>query len=330
MQVSDDFFNGRIGWAEQLLFSVQVIERGNREFRHPSLIRSETVSNSVTWEISDDEIRIKADLFTIPQLLVTRPDFAKRVRAYTPTRAIDIGVDRDLQTEFSGIPVQPTFMANHGILTLEERTAYLLQAKLTYDAFVSEWNAFADLQQNLWAWIYHDEGLLKFSADTSNPGADYFFSRLVGFPGTGNYSGYRGEYPAIRGVDRTNYEEKVTAWLLDSGTTARSNGVAVSNDSYVLWLASELSSISANRAAVAKKSIDPRYIYRFNPGPPTLIESSGNDGPTGVPDQGNFDPAINDNPGRDLLEELVDREQPLSAELGGGLSTAPINTLPEC
>lgn len=332
MQVDDNFFSGRIGWAEQLLFSIQVIERGNREFRHPNLVRSEVVGNSVTWDFSDDEIRIKADLYTVSQLLVNQPDFTKRVRAYTPTRAIDVGVDRDLQTKFTGIPVQSTLMADKNIITLEERTGYLLQAKIIYDALVKEWNDFADLQENLWAWIYHAEGLLEFSRDFSKPGANYHFSLLVGFPGTGDYLGYQGEYPAIRDVDRANYEAKITGWLLDAGITARSNGVAVSNDTYILWLAEQLTSISASAANVAKKSIDPRYIYRFNPAlrlTPVIV-GADNEGSTGVLDQGNTDPAINDNPGGDLLEELADREQPLSAELGGGLSTAPINTLPEC
>jgi hypothetical protein len=331
MQVADSFFVGRVGWAEQLLFSVQTIERANREFRHPSLIQAEVIEQSVVWDAVDNVVSIKADFYTIPQLLVNRPTMAKRVRAYTPTRAIDVGIDRDLITTFCGIPIQPDLMADKNIDTLEERTAYLLYAKLVHDDLVAEWNLFADIQENLWLKIYRDEGLLEFSANELHPGALNHFTLLAGFAGTGLYSGIPERAGFIRGVSRASYQAAITQWLIDSGTTARSSGVAVDNDSYINWLADQLSTISANTAAVAKKSIDPRYVYRFNPIVPLPPIISGEDnGTTGTPDIGAPDPANNESPGKTLLEQLANQEQPLTAELGGGLNTAPINTLPEC
>lgn len=333
MEVSDGFFSGRVGWAEQLLFSIQTQRRANLEFRHPRLLNEEVIDQATLWSATDEEINIKADYYLIPQLLVNRPTMAKRVRAYTPTRAIDVGIDRDLAATFTGIPIPPNLMVDRQIDTLEERTAYLLQAKSIYDEMVFEWNLFADIQENLWLKIYEAEGLLSFSRDDQSPGAEYHFSMLAGFAGTGIFSGLVLATPGyIRNVSRLTYESAVTQWLLDSGTTARTGGIAVDNDSYVLWLASQLSTISASREFVAKKSIDPRVIYRYNPVLPqgTLNAANGGDGVSGVPDSGSPDPANDNSPAQNLLEELAGKDAPLTAELGGGLSTAPINTLPEC
>jgi hypothetical protein len=335
MQVEDSFFVGRVGWAEQLLYAVQVIEKANREFRHPNIINGELIEQSVTWNVADDQVNIQVDCYSVPQLLVNRVTQAKRVRAYTPTRAIDVGIDRDLTTVYSGVPVQPDLMTTKGIDTLEERTAYLLQAKTVHDKMIIEWNFFAEMQENLWLKIYRDEGLLSFSGVASPPTSAYYFSSVGGFAG-GDGTLLYGEVPAfIRGVTRASYFSAITQWLLDSGTTARSGGVAVDNDSYIVWLADQISNLSANSTAVAKRPIDPRYIYRFRP----LASTSGNSasggggtgdgGTAGAPDSGSPDPA-NENASQNLLEELANRESPLTAELGGGLSTAPINTLPEC
>jgi hypothetical protein len=331
MQVSDTFFVGRIGWAEQLLFSIQTIERANREFKHPNLIISEKIEQSITWDFADEVVNIKADFYCIPQLLVNQPTIAKRVRAYTPTRAIDVGIDRDLSTQFTGMPIQTDLMLGKHLDTLEERTAYLLSARVVHGWLVKEWNDFADLQENLWLKIYRDEGLIQSSYDQLHPGALYNFTFTAGLAGTGLFSGVWEKYGYIRNVGRAGYEAAITKWLLDSGTTARTGGQAIDNDSYILWLAAQLSEVSADLSKVATRSIDPRYVYRFNPIIPLapIIETSG-DGVSGVPDSGAADPASNDTPGQNLLEELANREQPLTAELGAGLSTAPINTLPEC
>ncbi len=336
MQVADSFFVGRVGWAEQLLFSVQTIERANREFRHPSLIQAEVIEQSVVWDVADNAVSITADFYTIPQLLVNRPTMAKRVRAYTPTRAIDVGIDRDLTVPFTGIPIQPDLMVEKAIDTLEERTAYLLAAKIVYDSLVAEWNAFADLQENLWLNFYKDEGLLVSFRDPKYPGANYTFTRIAGLYGLDLVSAtdpevltYMPNY--IRGVSRATYEGAVTQWLLDAGITARSGGQAVDNDSYILWLASQLSQITADSSVVAKKPIDPRYTYRFNPVLPTTPSASTEGGGvSGVPDRVYYDPAETEDISKKLLEELASREQPLTDALSGGASVAPINTLPEC
>jgi hypothetical protein len=331
MQVEDSFFVGRVGWAEQLLYAVQVIEKANREFRHPNIINGELIEQSVTWNVADDQVNIQVDCYSVPQLLVNRVTQAKRVRAYTPTRAIDVGIDRDLTTVYSGVPVQPDLMTTKGIDTLEERTAYLLQAKAVHDRFVEEWNLFADVQENLWLKIYRDEGLISFSGVAYPPTAESYFSSVGGFAGAYANQIFSEVPAAIRGVARAGYLTAITQWLLDSGTTARSGGVAVDNDSYITWLAEQLSNLSANSAAVAKRPIDPRYIYRFRPFAGIAGGSgTGDGGTTGAPDSGSPDPANNESAGRNLLEELANNEAPLTAELGGGLSTAPINTLPEC
>jgi hypothetical protein len=336
MQVSDSFFVGRVGWAEQILYSVQIIERANREFRHPRIINGQLIEESVTWAVAAETVNIKADFYTIPQLLVNNPTLARRVRAYTPTRAIDVGIDRDLVVPFTGVPIQPDLMVEKAIDTLEERTAYLLSAKLIYDSLVSEWNGFADLQENLWLKIYKDEGLVFAFYDPKYPGANYTFSHIAGLAGLDLASSafeippYKPNY--IRDVSRATYEGVITQWLLDAGITARSGGQAVDNDSYILWLANQLSKVTASASAIAQKPIDPRYTYRFNPVLPATPNASSDSGGgvTGVPDKGNNDPAEPAEKNKDLLEELAGRENPLTAELSGGADTTPINTLPEC
>lgn len=334
MHVLDSFFAGRFGLAEQLLLSVQVIERANREFRHPNLIQSEKIEESVKWDFVDYGVNISADFYTIPQLLVNRPTMAKRVRSYTPTRAIDVGVDRDLVAGFAGIPVQSDLMTEKAIDTLEERTAYLLQSMLVHAKFVLEWNLFAAIQENLWLKIYRDEGLLSYSQDTTHPGANFFFTGVGGFAGTGLYSAFVERPGYIRNVTRASYPAAITQWLLDSGTTARSGGVAIDNDSYITWLAYQLSHLSARADFVAKQNIDPRYVYRFNPVDIVVSAggsgSAGSEGSTGAPDTGSPDPANDNSPGQDLLEQLATNEQPLTDSLSPGRSTDPINTLPEC
>jgi hypothetical protein len=330
MEVLDSFFAGRSGWAEQVLLSVQVLEKGNREFRHPKLAVSEAIADLVTWDAVNDFITIKADFPILSQLLVNRPTMARRVQAFTPINVLDVGLDRDLATGFYGLPVQDDLMAVAEIITLEERLNYLLQAKIIHDALVAEWNAFADLQEILWLKIYRDENQIESEYTTA--GAWYQFTQTAGLAGsTGGTYAYQETPAPIRDIGRADYEAAITQWLLDSGTTARSGGVAVDNDSYIEWMAARLSEVSTDSALIPARPIDPRYVYRYAP-IVSLSLGTGEDGggSTGADDSGNSDPATSSKPGLDLREELSNREQPLTAQLDAGASTAPINTLPDC
>jgi hypothetical protein len=330
MQVNDAFFAGRAGWAEQLLYSVQTLERGNREYIHPKLINKETVDSSIYWTLSKKSVDMTLDLYTIPQLLVDKPTFAKRVRAFTPTRAIDIGIDRDLIVPFSGMPVQSDLMAGNDIDTLEERLAYLLYAKDIHDQLVSEWNIFASIQENCWLNIYLIEGLIDSQYSPFLQGANYQFTQVAQFPGGYADVFFVGQPPWLRGVTRANYGSTITQWLLDAGITDRSGGAAITNDTYVSWLASQLRRLNVDINLATTRNIDPRVIYRY--APVIVISGSGsgdNGGSTGAPDNAAPDPAGQDG-GLDLLEKLANNEQPLTADLGDGASNTPINTLPEC
>jgi hypothetical protein len=329
MEVLDSYFTGRVGWAEQVLLSVQAIEKGNREFRHPKLAVSEAIADLVTWEAVNNYIAIKADFPILSQLLVNRPTMARRVQAFTPIDVLDVGLDRDLATGFYGLPVQSDLMAVAEIVTLEERLNYLLQAKIIHDVLVAEWNAFADLQEILWLKIYRDENQIE--SDYSTLGAWFQFTQTAGLTGNVGGTTVYPETPApIRDVGRADYDAAITQWLLDSGTTARSGGAAVDNDTYIEWLAARLSEVSTNSALIPAKPIDPRYVYRFAPIVGISVDTDDGGGSTGADDSGSSDPANNSNPGLDLLEELANREQPLTAQLDAGASTAPINTLPDC
>jgi hypothetical protein len=346
MQVDDAFFAGRTGWAEQVLYSVIVMERSNREFHHPAAIYKEQLAKTAYWEASDGEIRINIDFAIQQRLLMPAVSPAHRIYSYNPTRAIDAGIDRELVTEFRGMPVQADLMAGANLQTLEERTAYLLYGWDIYQAFVSEWNAFADLQENAWLQIYLKEGLIdpnqhEAGVTGTKTGAFSVLAERAGLirdqfnyfpdPTTGAADQRLQQAAYIRDMNRANYEGLITQWLLDSGTTGRSGGVAISNDSYVLWMAERLQEITTSRAQLPTSSIDPRYLYRFAPPIFSAGSSDGDSaGPSGSADFGATDPANSQKSGLDLLEEIAGRENSLTSELGGGGSSDPINTLPEC
>lgn len=346
MQVDDVFFVGRKGWAEQVLYSVMVMERSNREFHHPAAIYKEQLAKTSYWEASDGEIRINIDFALQQRLLMSAPSPAHRIYSYNPTRAIDAGIDRELVTEFRGMPVQADLMAGANLQTLEERTAYLLYGWDIYQAFVNEWNAFADLQENAWLQIYLKEGVIdpnqhEAGVIGTKTGAYSVLAERAGLireesnyfpdPTTGAADQRLKDAAYIRDINRANYESLITQWLLDSGTTTRSGGIAISNDSYITWMAERLQEITTSRSQLPTSGIDPRFIYRFAP---RIVSgaSSGDSGggPSGSADFGATDPANPQKSGLDLLEEMAGRENSITSELGGGGSSDPINTLPEC
>jgi hypothetical protein len=333
VKVLDAFFTGRRGWAEQILLSAQVIDRANREWNPPGAIYTEKAAKTAYWEVSDGEIRMVFD-FPIQehQSLLPASSIAHRVIAYNTVSALDIGIDRELVTEFKGMPVQDDLMATAGLVTLEQRTSYLLNAWWVYQEFVAEWNFFADLQENLWLKIYQSEGAITF--EKQQVGANYAFTETGGLGGTvGGIQVYLESIRWIPDVDRDNYEAAITQWLMDSGTTARSGGVAVSNDTYIEWLAERLQEITTDRSQVADRSIDPRLLYRV---PPVLNLGAATDGdgggPTGTSDAGFADPGgTTGRSGLDLIEEMLAAGAGnLTSSLGSGPAAEPINTLPEC
>jgi hypothetical protein len=349
VKYTETLFSGRSGWAEQLVYSATILERSNREFVHPNSVFKDQIANAVSWDIPDDSIRLRFDFPIQQRLLMDAPSPAHRIYAYNPTDAIEAGVDRELVAEYKGLPIAPSAIAAAELPTLEQRTAYLLYAWEIQQKIIEEWNFFADLQENLWIAILLGEDV--FDQDfvelyyLDEPGRRI----KIGIP----TSTFDIPKPWINDISRSNYEALITEWLLDSGTTARSGGAAVSNDSYILWLAERLQDITTTWAQVAPQidglahapyfkngapylgqvatlSIDPRYTHRFAPVTIPVLSVEGGAGPSGTSDSGSPDPAGGGSAGLDLLEELASREGGLNAELGSGANSSPINTLPEC
>jgi hypothetical protein len=269
---------------------------------------------------------------------VESESIAHRVIAYNPTEALDVGLARDATAPARGLIVPSDLMQIRNLPTLEARTAYLLEAYLVHQSFVGEWNQFRQLQENLWLKIYRNEGLIDLNSpvpNITNPlaNATAYFTELGGLEymiGSEIYP----EKPAwIRDVDRFGYHQAITQWLTDSGTTARSGGIAVDNDTYIGWLIDRLSTVTTDRAQVADLGkIHPLWVYRYAPTFSLSLGTGGDDGPSGAPPDGDADPSDDAN-GRNelfaLLQKLESSQNPLTAELSGG-DVAPINTLPDC
>jgi hypothetical protein len=324
---TDIYFSGLKCWATQLLLSVITLEEANRLYLRPQQLYTEAAAKLAAWNVAGAQVFLDIDFLYLPDLLISKAGSYQRVLPFTPSHALDLGIDRDPVADFTGFAIPDDLMLSRGLVSLEERTAYLLQAKTVHDFLVYEWNLFADIQQNLWLTIL----------DAEAPGAltlrDAF--QLPLFEPTSsaapiNASLYVSPPAYIRNVDRANYEAKITQWLIDSGTTARSGGVAVSNDTYIRWLESQLTGCSADATLIAQHPIDPREVYKFAP---IIYSGSGGDGSDGVsgsPDTGNPDPANQEqSKALDLLEELSNRGDSLTASLGTA-TTKNIDTLPEC
>jgi hypothetical protein len=316
------------------MLSIMALQRATKAFIRPQKLYNESAATLADWRLAGTELFLSVDFVYLNDLLVSKAGAHSRVIAWTPLHALDLGIDRDLTAKFTGFYIPDDLMQANGLVSLEQRTAYLIQAKIVRDALIKEWNLFADIQQSLWLTILatETEGAILTSASEDPTVADIQMGDFF-VPG----SSYKPELtvnyipPAyIRGVERTNYEAKITKWLTDSGTTARSGGIATSNDTYIEWLADNLSGCPANTSLIPKHSIDPRDIYRFVPERPAGGGGDGSEGVSGTSDTGNPDPANqSQSKALDLLEELADRGGGLTADLGTS-TTKNIDTLPEC
>jgi hypothetical protein len=210
MKYTEQLFAGRAGWAEQLLYSSSILERSNREFVHPNSVFKDQIADAVNWDIPDDSIRLKFDFPIQQRLLVGEDSPAHRIYAYNPTDAIEAGVDRDLATEYKGLPVSATLLTGMQLPTLEQRTAYLLYAWEIQQEIIKEWNFFADLQENLWVEILLAEG--TFDQDfvqlyyLDEPG------RRIKI-GTPNFT-FDIPKPWINDISRSNYESQSGFWIV--------------------------------------------------------------------------------------------------------------------
>ncbi len=305
-----------------------------QSYLRPQKLFNESAATLASWRLANTELLLSVDFVYEPSLLISRAGAHSRVIAWTPLHALDLGIDRDATANFTGFPIPDNLMQTNGLVSLEERTAYLIQAKIVRDSLIKEWNLFADIQQSLWMTILATEtagGIL--TALTEDTGVTAVQVETFFIPGSSYKPPLTINYipPAyIRDVERSNYDGAITQWLIDSGTTARSGGGAVSNDTYIEWLAARLESCPADTTLIPKHSIDPRDIYKFAPYIGAGGSGDGSDGVSGTPDSGNADPADSgQSKALDLLEELADRGGGLTAYLG--TSTAKnIDTLPEC
>ncbi len=331
---TDNYFSGLRCWSTQLLLSIFALQVATKAFVRPQKLYNESAATLASWQLAGTNLLLGIDFVYLNDLLVSKSGAHRRVLAWTPLNALDLGIDRDLTAKFSGFHISDDLMQQNGLVSLEERTAYLIQAKIVRDSLIKEWNLFADIQQSLWLTILatETEGAILTSTSevptvTDIQMGDFFV------PGSSYKPALTINYipPAyIRGVDRDNYEVTITRWLVDSGTTVRSGELAVSNDTYIEWLADNLSSCPANTNLIPKHSIDPRDVYRFAPERLLSGGGDGSDGISGTPDTGNADPANQtQSQALDLLEELADRGSGLTADLGTS-TTKNIDTLPEC
>lgn len=324
---TDNYFSGLRCWSTQLFISILALQKATKEFIRPQKLYNESAATLADWRLAGNQLFLSVDFIYLDDLLVSKAGAHSRVIAWTPLHALDLGIDRDLTAKFSGFPIPSNLMQVNGLISLEQRTAYLVQAKVVRDSLIQEWNLFADIQQSLWLTIWDEESSGSVFTD-----GDIRFRRF--FSPTSAYQADESTViplPAyIREVTRANYEARITQWLLDSGTTVRSGGLAISNDTYIEWMAENLSSCPADTRLIPKHSIDPRDVYKFAPPPINLGSGDGSDGVSGTSDSGNADPA---NEGQskalDLLDELASRGGGLTAELGTS-TTKNIDTLPEC
>jgi hypothetical protein len=324
---TDDYFAGLRCWSSQILLSIFALQAATKSFIRPQKLFNESAATLATWQFAGTELFLGIDFVYLNDLLVSKAGAHARVLAWTPLHALDLGIDRDLTAKFRGFSIPLDLMPANGLVSLEERTAYLIQAKVVRSSLIDEWNLFSDIQQSLWLTIFDEEsdGGIFFDGTTQirklfTPTSAYRADEAIVIP----------IHAYMRGVTRANYEDKITQWLSDSGTTARSGGIATTNDSYIEWLNGQLSSCPANTNLIPKNSIDPRAVYKFAPQP--FIESGGDGsgGVSGTPDTGNADPAnYEQSKALDLLDELESRGGELAAELGTS-TTKNIDTLPEC
>jgi hypothetical protein len=333
-KVTDLYFSGLKCWASQLLMSVITLEKANRLYLRPQQLYTEAATKLAVWDVAGSVTRLDLDFLYLNDLLTSKTGAYRRVVPFTPTNALDLAISRDATVKFTGFLIPDDLMTTQGLVSLEERTAYLLQAKQVRDFLIYEWNLFADIQQSLWLTILATEtegGILSSISEDPTvaniPLGDFFT------PGSSYKPALTVNYipPAyIRGVDRANYEEKITLWLLNAGTTARSGGAATSNDTYIQWLEDQLTGCPADMSLISRRSIDPREIYKFTPYRPAGGGGDGSEGISGVSDGGNPDPANQErSKALDLLEELNGRGDSLTAVLGT-TTTKNIDTLPEC
>jgi hypothetical protein len=323
--VNDQYFAGLTSIAPQLTLSVMTLQKAAKSYTRPQQIYTQAAAKSASYLVANEQLTLGLDIVQIPDFLTTKTGGYRRAMAWTPLYALDMGISRDATADFSGFHIIPDLMVVNGLESLEERTAYLIQAWQVRQSLIAEWNLFADLQQSLWLTILHEEGAegigtfgLPFEPNSGHNwnGVNQVNIRLP---------------PWIRGVSRGDYETAITKWLLDSGTTARSGGAATTNDTYITWLVGLLTECPANLDLIPKYSIDARDVYRYPPPLGLSINSEGAEGVSGVADQGASDPADQgQSKALDLLEELADLGGGLTASIGSGANTPNIDTLPEC
>jgi hypothetical protein len=326
---TDIYFSGLTCWATQILLSLITLEKANRLYLRPQQLYTEAAASLATWNFAGASVFLDIDFLYLPDPLVSKIGYYRRVLPFTPSHALDLGVDRDAVADFTGFAIPNDLMVSRGLVSLEERTAYLIQAKAVRDSLIDEWNLFADIQQSLWITILFDESAQTLPLRESITLTNFFDPTAPVDVVFGTQITYM---PAayIRNIDRNGYEAAITKWLLDSGTTARSGGVAVSNDTYINWLSGLLADCLADINLIPRRSIDPREIYKFAPRIQLSIGGDGSNGITGVADVGKPDPADDkQSKALDLLEELANRGDGISATLGSP-STNNIDTLPEC
>jgi hypothetical protein len=332
MQVNDAFFDGLNGWAEQLMLSVMVMARSNQVFRQPRQIFTGEEQRQVQWASTGASFDLSAEFSLYPSLLVGEDGIYDRVIAYNPSNALDTGISRSAVVTYSGMTVPDTLMTLEHLETLEERTAYLLTRWAKYEALVSEWNIFAALQENIWLWIYKEEGAIvpeHWGNPAQSAAAQYTYIAGLG-GGFGGATVYPDAARFYADIDRFNYEAKITEWLTDSGTAARSGGVAIDNDSYIGWMAGQLQNLAADYIPMAADN-SPIFFYKFAPVIRFELGTEDGGGATGTSDFGIADPAGDGSEQRNnLLEDLLDRGGSLLADLDAGSAPAPIDTLPKC
>jgi hypothetical protein len=323
--VSDLFFSGLDSFAPQICLSTWALERAATTYTRPQRIYTQAAAKSASWQVANDQLSLGLDIVIIPNPLISKVGSYQRALAWTPLHALDLGIDRDISADFSGFHIPNTLMIDNDLQSLEERTAYLMQAWQVRQSLISEWNHFADLQQSLWLTILDEESILDLGQG----------SGVALDPGSGKQNiSVVNPTPAppawIQEIDRASYEGTITAWLLDSGTTTRSSGAAITNDTYVEWLAYHLNRCSADLNLIPLHPIDAREVYRYQIVTLNSIGGEGADGVSGTLDRNFADPAdTGQSKALDLLEELADLNGGLTAALSGGTG-ANIDTLPEC
>jgi hypothetical protein len=145
--VSDSYFSGLTSFAPQLTLSTMTLERAAKQYTRPQQLYTQAAAKSASWVAANEQLSLTLDIVQIPDFLTTKTGGYRRALAWTPLFAPDLGIDRDFAADFSGFHIPADLMIANNLQSLEERTAYLLQAAQVRNSLIAEWNLFADFQQ---------------------------------------------------------------------------------------------------------------------------------------------------------------------------------------